>query len=90
LIHTDNPACHKGNKITDKLTTADIARVPYPAYSPRLSPYDFWFFGFLKESMKGMELSTEDQIVEATTIIWRGITFDTLQSVFQEWRQRLN
>jgi hypothetical protein len=40
--------------------------------------------------MEGMELSTENQIIEAITTIWRGITFDTLQSVFQEWMQRLN
>jgi hypothetical protein len=40
--------------------------------------------------MKDMELSIEDEIVEAITIIWEGVTFDTLQSVFQEWIQRLN
>jgi hypothetical protein len=37
--------------------------------------------------MKGMELSVEDQIVEAIATIWRGVTFDMLQSVLQEWMQ---
>jgi hypothetical protein len=76
--------------ITDKLTAANIAGVPNPPYAPDLSPCDLWLFGFLKESMNGMELSTEDQIVEAITTIWRGVTFDTLQSAFQEWMQRLS
>jgi hypothetical protein len=60
------------------LTAADIARAPYPFYSPDLSPYDFWIFEFLKESMKGMESSTKNQIVEVVPTIWRGLTFDTL------------
>jgi hypothetical protein len=83
-------ACHDGHKIIYKLIAADIARAPHPIYSPDLSPCNFWLFRFLKESMEGMELSTEDQIAEAITTIWRGVTFDTLQSVFQEWMQRLN
>jgi hypothetical protein len=86
----NNSACHNGRKITDKLTAADIARAAHPPFSPDLSRCDFWLFGFLKESMKEMELSTEDQIVEAITPIGQGVTFDTLQSMLQEGMQRLN
>jgi histone-lysine N-methyltransferase SETMAR len=89
LIHVHNSACHTGHKITYRLTAANIARAPHAPYSPNLSPCDLWIFGFVKESMKGMRLSAEDQIVEAITTIWRGVTFGTLQSVFQEWMQRL-
>jgi hypothetical protein len=83
----NNSACHDGHKITYKLIAADISRAQHPPYSPDLSPCDFWPFGFLNESMKDMELSTEDQIVEGITTTWRGVTFDTLQSMFQEWMQ---
>jgi hypothetical protein len=86
----DDSACHNGHKITDKLTAADIARARHPFYLPDLSPCDISPFGFLKEPMKGMELSTEDQIVDAMTIIRRGVAFDRLKSMFQEWMQRLN
>jgi transposase len=72
LIHMDNSACHNGHKITDKLTATDIARALQPPYSPDLNPCDFWFFGLLKDSMKGVELSAEDLIVEPITAIWRG------------------
>jgi hypothetical protein len=87
LIHLNNSACHDGHKITDKLTAADITGIRQPPHSPDQSPCDLWRFGFLTESMRDMELSTEDQIIEAITTIWRGVTFDTLQSVFQEWTQ---
>jgi hypothetical protein len=49
----DNSACRNGHKIKDKLAAADIPRALHPPYSPDLSPCGFWFFGFLKESMKG-------------------------------------
>jgi hypothetical protein len=84
LSHMDSSACHDGHKITDQLTVADIARAPHPPYSPDLSSCNFWFYGFLKESMKGMELPADDQSVEAITTIWRGVIFDTLQFMFQE------
>jgi hypothetical protein len=56
LIQMDNSGCYDGHTITDKKTAADITRTPDPPYSPDLSHCDFWFFGFLKESMKGIEL----------------------------------
>jgi hypothetical protein len=65
----DKLSCQNGHKITDKLTATDIARAPHPPYSPDLSSCDLWLFGSLKNSMKGMESSTEDQIVEAITTI---------------------
>jgi hypothetical protein len=86
LIDMDNFACHNGHKITEKLTVADIARAPHPSDSLGLSPCDFWLSGFLMD----MELSTEDQIAKAKTTICQGVTSDTVQSVFQEWMQRLN
>jgi hypothetical protein len=89
-IHVNDSACHNGHKITSQLTVADIARASHPPYSPDLSPWDFWLFGFLNESIEGMELSIEDQIVEAITTTWRRVTFGTLQSVFQEWMHRVN
>jgi hypothetical protein len=86
----NDSACHDSHKIISKLIAVDITRAPHPPYSPGLSPCDFWLFGFLKEPMQGMGLSTEDQIVEAITTIWWRVTFDTLHSVFQEWMQWLN
>jgi hypothetical protein len=54
-----------------------------------LTPCNFRLLGFLKESMKGMELKTEDPIVEIMTTISRGVAFETMEPVFQEWIRRL-
>jgi hypothetical protein len=82
-------ACHNGQKITGQLTNANITRATHSSYSPDLSPCGFWLFAFLKESMKSMELTTESYIVEAIPRIRPGATFETLQSVFQEWNPNL-
>jgi hypothetical protein len=34
--------------------------------------------------MKGMKLTTKDHIAKAIATIWRGVTFETQQSVIQE------
>jgi hypothetical protein len=84
LPHMDISACHNDQKITSQ-HPIDFAST----YPPDLSPRDFCLFGFLKESLNIRELTTEDHIVEAITTIWRGINFETLQSVLQEWMRRL-
>jgi hypothetical protein len=38
--------------------------------SPDLSPCDLYLLGFLKKSIKGRELTTEDHIIEAIPTIW--------------------
>jgi hypothetical protein len=85
LLHMDNSACHNSQKTTGRPTSTGIRRAPCPLNSPDLSPCNFWLFGFLRESMKGVGLTTEDDIVEIITTIWRGVIVETLQSVFQEW-----
>jgi hypothetical protein len=84
----DNSMCHNARKISLELEHNKIERAPHPAYSPEISPCDFWGFGFLKEKLKEPELSTSDEIIEAITTIWNDATFEELQSVFSEWIQR--
>jgi hypothetical protein len=66
-----------------------IERAFNPAYSPDISPCDFWLFGFLKKKLKEQELSTSDEILEAITTIWNDVTFEELQSGFSIWIQRV-
>jgi hypothetical protein len=85
----DNSMCHNARKISLELEHNKIERAPHPAYSPDISPCDFWLFGFLKESLKEQELSTSDEIIEVIAIIWNGIAFEELQSVFFNWIQQV-
>jgi hypothetical protein len=45
----DNSICHRELKVVSKFEKHHISRLPYPSYSPCISPRDFMFFGGLKE-----------------------------------------
>jgi hypothetical protein len=44
--------CHDARKINLELEHNKIEEATHPAYSPDISPCDFWSFGFLKEKFK--------------------------------------
>jgi hypothetical protein len=83
----DNSMCHNPRKISLKLEYNKIERAPHPAYSPDISPCDFWLFGLPKETLKKQKLSTSDEIIEAITTIWNEVTFEELPNEFSEWIQ---
>jgi hypothetical protein len=66
----------------NKLPAASIRQAPDPLHSPGQSPGDFWMFRFLKESMKGMELTTEEYSVEAIAKIRRGVILKSCNPCF--------
>lgn len=90
LIHMDNSRCHNNLKVTSYLKSKSIERMEHPPYSPDLSPYDFWLFGYLKEWLKEKEIEDETQLVKEITDAWDAVTFDQLQSVFHDWILRLD
>jgi hypothetical protein len=85
----DNSMYRNAGKISLELDHNKIERVPHPAYSPGISPYDFWLFRFLKGKFKEQELSTSDEIIEAMMTICNDVTFKELQSMISEWIQRV-
>ena len=40
--------------------------VPCPPYSPDLAPSDFWLFAALKEHIKGINFTRDEQVQAAT------------------------
>jgi hypothetical protein len=43
----------------------------------------------LKGTVKDREFHSHDEIEEAITMAWNGLTFDEVQSVFHNWTNRL-
>jgi hypothetical protein len=82
LVHLDNSMCHNGRKITEEVSDAKLECLPHPAYSLDLSSCDFWLFGMLKEKMKDRAFQTVKEILDAITLIWNGVSFGQLQSIF--------
>jgi histone-lysine N-methyltransferase SETMAR len=89
IVHMDNSMCHNGEKIVGEFQRKDLTRMPHQPYSPDISPCDFWFFGMVKQQLKGQEFESHSEIEAAITRIWEDLTLPDVESVFQSWKTRL-
>jgi hypothetical protein len=89
-VRMDHSKSHDGAKIQSQFDITGLVRFPHPHYSRDLSPYDFWFFGTTKEEMEDREFHKVQDIRSQLTEIWTRLTFEDVQSVFLEWKIRLN
>jgi hypothetical protein len=89
FVHLDNSMCHNARKITEEISDAKLERLPHPAHSPDLSPCDFWLFGMLKEKIKYRAFQMVEESLEAVTLIWNAVPFESLQSVLVNWMELL-
>jgi hypothetical protein len=62
---------------------------PNPPYSPDLAPSDFFLFGYVKESLKGMVFPSYEALLDAIGEVVTGIESETLTAVFEHWMERL-
>jgi hypothetical protein len=64
-------------------------RLSHPPYSPDLSQRNFYFVGWTKTALQNRRSTDADAMVAALTDLFDNVTFDELQSVFQNWIERL-
>jgi histone-lysine N-methyltransferase SETMAR len=81
--------CHIGSNVASKFEKYHVSRLSQSPYSPDISPCDFWFFGMLKAVLKGREFNSSNKVEQAITKVFDELTFDELQSVFCNGRNRL-
>lgn len=62
-IHMDNCKIHNGVKSMTFLQAQKLDRVLHPAYSPDVSPCDFWLFGKCKNLLEEKEISSQDKLI---------------------------
>jgi hypothetical protein len=55
-----------------------------PADSPDRASCDFFLFGAMKENFSGMRFASVDQLFQAVEGFLRGLSANTLQTVFAE------
>jgi hypothetical protein len=60
-----------------------------PAYSPDLAPYDFYFFGHMKERFRRESVETGEQLLWTVEGFVRSLGKWTLTKGFLEWMKRL-
>jgi G3E family GTPase len=64
-------------------------RLAHPSDSPGMSPCNFWFVGWAKIALQNRRFADADAVVEGKTDLFDTVTFEELQSVFQNWIERL-
>jgi hypothetical protein len=65
MVHMDNSTCDNGAKITEKMSLKGLGRAPYTAYSPDISPCDFWAFGTIQEKIRDRHFQGSEEILKA-------------------------
>lgn len=50
----DNARPHNAQITTEKMHSLNMLGLPQPAYSPDISPNDFFLYGYVKERLKGL------------------------------------
>lgn len=89
-IHFDNAPSHNSIATKSKMNELRMNRLPHPAYSPDVSPNDFFLYGFVKNQLKGMMHSTVEELKSSLSKIIEKIDESTWKSVMKEWKERLN
>jgi transposase len=90
IDHLDNAQSHNSRKNEAALTATKACRIPAPAYSPDLSPNDFFLFGMLKERMSGISYSSPDELISAVSELITSLPKDQLVSIYKNWISRFN
>jgi hypothetical protein len=63
--------------------------MPHRAYSPHLSPCDFFLFGYLKEKLIDKQYTPPEELFAEVTTIISEIPSDLISRVFATWQERL-
>lgn len=62
-LHMDNARPHNTQMTIKKMHSLNMLRLPQPAYSPDVSPNDFFLYGYVKEQLKGLHFTSREGLV---------------------------
>jgi hypothetical protein len=88
-VHSDNVRPHNSRQSIDCLQATKARRIAQPAYSPGLTPNDFFLFGYLKQKLQGVHIPNRERLNPEIIRILAGIGPDVLISVFEDWIKML-
>jgi hypothetical protein len=86
----DNARIRAARDCIAEIQRLKMTRLPEPAYSPDLSPCDFWFFGFAQQAIQDEVFNSADQLIRHLHSILDQVAFEDLPRVFFNWRERLS
>jgi [histone H3]-lysine36 N-dimethyltransferase SETMAR len=89
LLHWDNARPHHSAEVHRYLEANGISVLRHPAYSPDLSPCDFWLFSILKDRLAGQSYSTPSQMGTAIYQCLKVLPKEAYQRCFENWEEKL-
>jgi histone-lysine N-methyltransferase SETMAR len=85
----DNVPAHKAKATQDYLQRHKVVVLLHPAYSPDLTPCDFFLFPKLKDALSGRRFLSRSALGSAVFQYLRTIPKQSYRNVFYDWLKRL-
>jgi histone-lysine N-methyltransferase SETMAR len=83
VVHADNARAHTTQKCRTVSEENGLRLAPHPPYSPDLAPSDFFLFGYVKNSLKGMVFPSYEELLDAIGEVATGIESEIFTAVFE-------
>ena len=64
--------------------------MPYPPYSPSLTPSDFFLFPKMKKVLKGKHFADVAEVKQKTAEALKDIKIDKFENYFDEWEKNIS
>jgi hypothetical protein len=89
IAHIDNTPTHNPKTTENFFGHNPLKRLPYPRYSPDVSPSDFYLCGKVKGELIEAEVPGQINLPEAVIEILSGLSDAELQCVFRSWIEHI-
>jgi hypothetical protein len=81
----DNAGPRNSGRAQRFIEDSRAEHLPHLAYSPDLSPSDFFLFGNIKEKLSDYNCEGREDLLNGITEIFTRIDQEVLPSVFESW-----
>ena len=89
VFHDDNAKPHRAWTTNEFLLENHVEQYENPAYSPDLSPCDFFLFPKLKKQLLGIRLNDDSEMLTALEQIIDSLTKEDFKNYFEDWFIRM-
>lgn len=90
IIHHDNASAHKATQTMEYLESQRVKLMGHPAYSPDLSPCDFWLFPKIKEQLRGKDFQDLSELQGALEEQMNSLQKEDFYQCYEQWFERMD
>jgi hypothetical protein len=87
-LHMDNAPIHRSKLVQAFLSKKKVTKISHPAYSPDLSPCDFYLFAELKKWACGRNFASVKDAAKAATTFLTDMDKRPYKRAFDSWPER--